>query len=481
MAWFAILIRIEIGETMNMNVCQEHLSISSSLLRTRQLVTVFLSLIIAVMSLFFSRSAFAVPSFARQTGQSCVACHAGGQFPELTPYGRMFKLTGYTIGDRSNPLAAMIVASATKTQNNNDGAGGSLSPLDRKAILDFGSIFLAGKVTDNVGGFAQFTYSHYDHQDTAGNWHDHFGSDNFDLRYADRKVDDRNDLIWGLTLHNNPTVQDVWNSTPAWGYPYVSSTKGAFSGLPASTLVEGALAQHVAGVGGYVYWNNSIYAELTSYQTAKNFWSFLSMGNKTGDANHALTHLNGSSPYWRLAYTHERDAHNVMVGAFGIDAKTYPLDASFNPTTVFGSTRYKDLGFDAQYQYLLSPHTFTAQVRSIREKIDDSTLLTFGGPATLKTLKAKASYVYRATYGASLSYTDVKGSADATAYAGSALNVPDTAMWTPELFWIPKQNLRIGVQFNYFTRYFGAGTNYDGNGRNARDNNTTYLYLWTSF
>ena len=43
----------------------------------------------------------ALPVFARQTGQNCVACHAGGQFPELTPYGRLFKLTGYTLGERS--------------------------------------------------------------------------------------------------------------------------------------------------------------------------------------------------------------------------------------------------------------------------------------------------------------------------------------------------------------------------------------------
>ncbi|HUW27311.1 MAG TPA: cytochrome C, partial [Sulfuriferula sp.] len=63
------------------------------------------TLSVALMS--FSNPARAVPSFARQTGQNCVACHAGGQFPELTPYGRLFKLTGYTIGQRELPLAAM--------------------------------------------------------------------------------------------------------------------------------------------------------------------------------------------------------------------------------------------------------------------------------------------------------------------------------------------------------------------------------------
>lgn len=37
----------------------------------------------------------AVPSFARQTGVSCYTCHT--VFMELTPFGRQFKLTGYTM------------------------------------------------------------------------------------------------------------------------------------------------------------------------------------------------------------------------------------------------------------------------------------------------------------------------------------------------------------------------------------------------
>src|SRR5450759_4520007 len=67
----------------------------------------------------------AVPSYARQTGQECIACHVS--FPELTPYGRYFKLTGYTIGKKAFssegmsyvPLAVMVQASVTNTRNNN--------------------------------------------------------------------------------------------------------------------------------------------------------------------------------------------------------------------------------------------------------------------------------------------------------------------------------------------------------------------------
>jgi len=38
----------------------------------------------------------ALPSYARQTGQPCATCHTA--FPELTPYGRRFKIGGYTAG-----------------------------------------------------------------------------------------------------------------------------------------------------------------------------------------------------------------------------------------------------------------------------------------------------------------------------------------------------------------------------------------------
>ena len=67
-----------------------------------------------LFTLFFSMlligNANALPSFARQTGMSCVACHTS--FPELTPFGREFKLNGYTLGDTQwFPFAVMATAS----------------------------------------------------------------------------------------------------------------------------------------------------------------------------------------------------------------------------------------------------------------------------------------------------------------------------------------------------------------------------------
>src|ERR1700689_5134488 len=62
--------------------------------------------------------AAAVPAFAVQTGQPCSGCHVGGFGPQLTPFGREFKLGGYTCRTNSFnlPFSAMACASYINTQ-----------------------------------------------------------------------------------------------------------------------------------------------------------------------------------------------------------------------------------------------------------------------------------------------------------------------------------------------------------------------------
>ena len=52
-------------------------------------------LLFSLFVLCWATAAQAVPSFARQTGMSCEACHT--IYPELTHFGRMFKASGYVI------------------------------------------------------------------------------------------------------------------------------------------------------------------------------------------------------------------------------------------------------------------------------------------------------------------------------------------------------------------------------------------------
>ena len=500
-----------------------------------------LSLALGLATMCITVDASAVPAFARQTGQNCVACHAGGQFPELTPYGRIFKLTGYTLGTRGLPLSAMAVGTYTRTRNtdtvntnpaanpggttNPNGVPTADFPKNGNLIANTGSVFLAGKVTDNIGGFVQMSYDNYSSQSAVDNhWQGHSHSDNLDIRYADRFIDPSSDLIVGLSFNNNPSVQDVFNSAPAWGFNVVPGSTGAGPGVP-SPLLAGGLSQQVVGLGAYAYWNKTVYAELSFYRTADKAFSFASQGFNTAKGNQ--TALRGLNPYFRVALTREWGAHNAMVGLMGLSADVYP-----DPTVPTGPVdKYRDIGLDAQYQYLLDPHTVTAQMSYVRERrtyasasqcgavdqnaadpFDPTGASTYCGTGntlqaapnaadTLKVFRAKLSYVYQAKYGSSLSFFDVRGSVSSalqtSAYdttnglqavtpgiGGNVLNAsgnPATRGWTGELFWTPVQYARVGMQYTLFSKFNGASENYDGFGRNARDNNTLLFYVWGAY
>jgi hypothetical protein len=440
---------------------------------------------ILLQGLFVPLSACAMPVFARQTGMPCMTCHAGGQFPELTPFGRNFKLTGYTLGQRvAVPLAVMGVASVTSTRDTTSDQPSVDFAKDAVALFQTGSVLFGGKITDKIGMFGQVTYENHAEQDpTTLTWKGHSHADNIDLRYATQWSAGGQDLVSGLSLNNNPSVSDLWNTAPAW-IQYVPTAFG-FTG-PAAAPMVAQLGQQTVGLTGYTMWNNTVYAEVAGYHTPQGAFKLLTRGNEVE------TRLKGVNPYARLALTHVWGNQNAMVGLFGMNARVYP-DAVGGPTTA-----YRDRGIDAQYQYLTDVHMATGQLSYIRETIHggDLTGVTSNATDTLRQLRLKGSYIYRSQLGASLTWFNTSGTADATLYpgqqddgnggvapipiSGSIANSPDTRGWIPELFWIPEQHARLGAQYFKYKRYNGAASNYDGTGRNARGNDTLFIYLWVA-
>src|SRR5580700_8900557 len=61
----------------------------------RSLLAVVSFLSIFVVALLAPQESQALPSYARQTGLGCGVCHT--EFPQLTPFGRRFKIGGYTL------------------------------------------------------------------------------------------------------------------------------------------------------------------------------------------------------------------------------------------------------------------------------------------------------------------------------------------------------------------------------------------------
>jgi hypothetical protein len=443
---------------------------------------------------WFVPRAEAIPVFARQTGQNCLACHAGGQYPELTPYGRKFKLTGYTMGERTRvPLAAMAVVSLAKvkSQQGSSDAGADF-PRDAQANLTTISVFCCGKLTDNAGLFAQWTHDVFDHQDNSGKWIGHSHVDQVDLRYADRHIDLQRDLIFGVSLNNNPGVTDVWNTFNAAFTPvptYVPVANALASTVPfdvPAAPIDQALGANSAGLTTYAYWNDLLYVEVGAYQAADGIGSIFDQ--KVADP---YTRLHGVSPYWRLALNHDWGAHSAMLGAHGLTATALsdPADKA-SPTA-----RFRDVGIDGQYQYILDPHVFTAMFSYTRERQDYADALwnaanpdyreAFAHASnTLDYWRLKATYSWGAQLGAALAYTSVSGSADDIAYESSPASRPNSRLWIPEVFYLPVQNVRVGLQYYRWDKYQGTRNEYDAGafpGRKPGANDSLFLYVWAAY
>jgi hypothetical protein len=420
--------------------------------------------------------AYAVPSFARQTGLSCNVCHRNP--PELTAFGRNFKLRGYTLasvaaGDkvgtskdlwltRNIPLSAMILLSNTSFQANQPASQNNAAGFPQQL-----SIFLAGSFASHFGGLSQFTYTHSD---------DHFGMDNTDLRYANHGKLGGKDLDYGVTINNNPSVEDLWNSTPAWGFPWISTASGVSP--IASPLINGALAQDVAGLGGYSMWNNHLYTEVTVYRSEHAGAATPVTG--TGSAYN----ISGVAPYWRAAWQQSFDDNYFEVGTYGIYANSFPGAVS-GP-----KDRYVDPSFDFQYTRPFGADQLDVHGTYIREKSNLDATLGAGGAAALShrlnTFKLDSVYHWSHRCSATGAVFSTTGTTDPLLYAPAALTgsnngSPNTSGYIAQFAYWPAQNIDLNVNYTGFWKFNGAISNYDGANRNASDSNTVYMALWLSF
>ena len=442
----------------------------------------------------------AVPSFARQTGMDCTTCHMS--WLELTTIGRRFKLGGYQLmksmpDDAERPLltfrfdenapliplAAMIQASITSTANTRTAGTDAATdfPHDRGLLFQQGSLFLNGKLADHVGCFCQITY------DGAA---DHVSVDNIEVRIADEFKGESVQALYGLSINNSPTMSDIYNTTPVWGWPYAGPTVAPAPA--AGTLINGGIAQTSVGFTAYTLLNRTLYLEAGGYRNADHFFRLLSAGVPKAD----VVEISGTSPYYRVALQQDFDKgrQSAMIGSFGLSAKKF-IDAG----SLSGPTdHFRDVGFDAQYQYITDEHRFSAMFTHINERQELNASQAAGGATNLKNTvsqnNAKVSYYYDKWYGVSAGLQTTKGTADALIYntgapvGGSVSGSPNSTARILELNYLfsltgaqTHRRDRIVLQYTSYSKFNGGTTNYDGFGRNAKDNNTLYLLGWFLF
>jgi hypothetical protein len=376
----------------------------------------------------------------------------------------------------------MAIVGFTHTQADQDPNGSPFKPNDNVVVAPV-SVFYGGAITEHIGAFAQFTYNNatfggLDPSDPYASrlW----AQDNIDVRYANTGNIGGMPVTYGITANNNPSVQDPWNTTPAWSFPYAVSSVAPDPGV--GTLIDGAFAAHVGGVGGYVWINNLVYLELSGYRTL----SHDAQAKLGTDPFGAAGLFDGIAPYWRVAVEPHWGNHWLEFGAFGMSARVHPwtftTDANnfYNNETFPQTDRYNDIGFDSQYQYQGPNYWITLRASYIHENqtLDASFINSGSNPTnTLNTFKALASLAYGNDNRIVVTgqYFDTWGTSDPNFYAG------DTSGYIAEIAYIPFissqapgwpwANVRVGLQYTYYNKF-------DGDTVFAHDKNTLFAYLW---
>jgi len=423
--------------------------------------------------------ALAVPSYARQTHQPCAACHVGGFGPELTVFGREFKINGYTMkvgNDTKVPLSAMLVESFTQTSKAQTSPPANGFGTNNNTELQQASVFLAGRLTDHIGVFSQATYS-----ENGGL----LGWDNADVRYASPFSHGNHSGTWGISVNNNPTISDVFNSAPGWIYPYMGSDLAP--GAPAAPMLFGGLAGQSVGATAYAQIDGKWYVEAGGYRSLS--VAFTNHVNAGYDGK-----LSGIAPYARVAYTWNIPHGNFTLGGFLLNMKRGGVGADLNGNVipVAGPTdNFDDLGLSADYQHFMGDNIVTVNGLYVHEKQTLNNTYDGGNGSsnlhnTLDSFNLKGSYWYQNTYGVTLGGFASNGSNDLTLYGNNGS--PNTQGGTVELNYNPfgksdsweqpYANVRLGLQYTYFTKFSGLVHNVDGAGRSASDNNTLYFYVW---
>jgi hypothetical protein len=426
-----------------------------------------------VMLLASAPRAHAVPSFAAQTGQPCAACHVGAFGPQLKQYGRDFKLNGYVAsggGPWQLPVAVTSQLSFTHTNADQPGPAAPDFAANNNAALDQASVYYAGRIVPWLGAFVQVTYD-----GVAKQLH----IDNVDIRHAhDTDLFDQ-DLVYGVTVNNNPTVSDLWNSTPVWGFPYNQSPL-APSPL-AATLIDGGLAQRVVGGGAYAMWNDLLYLETDVYRGLG-----YDVLNATGIVPVSGTDkTQGAIPYWRLALQQDFGRSYAEIGTYGLHASVLPGGISIAGLT----DDFTDTAVDANYQFVFDTKSVVSDMISahatfIHEDaaLNASQAISGARPVhELNTVRADISYSIAATITPTLQYFQTSGTSDAL-YWQTPSGRPNSrgviaeiayVPWGKPDSWISWGNIRFAVQYvSYFQ--------FDGATHAAAANNALYLSVWAA-
>ena len=467
----------------------------------------------AVSGLFLSSSAWALPSFARQTGWSCAACHTS--YPQLTPMGRMFKLLGFTTTNlqhqqklearfgksvglllsRVSQFSIFVQASATNVAGGQAAFGGTntnASPNNNIQFPQQVSLFYAGEITPHIGDFLHLTYSGGGSATGAGG----FSFDDSSIVWAHPwKLGTNNLLVTGVDVNNTPTAMDLWNTTPDWQAPFFTSDYSSWGHVPQPFIVNSAGAAYpLAGLGTYVAdifgpdKANWLYADADVYTNAQGT-QLNPVGNFANYNGGPNGRLSGAAPYVRLAYQHDWGDWNWEVGAYGMWSSVYD-----SPNTKTGPIdQFDDYDLDTQLQWLDTNTNNNVTVRAAwvneQQRFGAGSTSSSLSSGNLNFFNLNATYWYHDHYGIQGGYRNVWGTANPalynnpnTGYTYSANGSPDTSNEWIEASYLPWWNTRFSLRYVIYNKFRGVGApSSSTSGYGASSYNTLELLAWIAY
>ncbi len=431
--------------------------------------------------------ALAVPAYSRQTNTECAACHTGGFGPNLTPHGIRFKLGGYVDSDGKGghiPLSLIAQYSSNRTEPGNPGTRGQTD----SRLTNF-DLYLAGKLFGEVGAFVKLARTDSPTRTTTA-------LNEVDIRFAREAQLGGRDVQWGLSLNNNPGVQDPVNGMPAWGFGAFGPGRDFVQGTRTGTLLnkaQGGLAYRVVGLSGFAVLDKSWYGELGSYRSlSRADQDSIGLPVRTPGAVVGDPGRLSNTVYWRGLWMKDAKTQFVSLGVFG-------LNTDLQEDRIGPRNRVNDVGIDATYMYLgdrehvlhlrgshiVERRSYGATVRNPFFPVASQS----SGKITETALGG--TYYYKDKIGLLGLRTRVRTNADPALFlpngkADTTTNVVALFwnVWGREGDWAPiGTNLQLGIARFGFSRFNGSATNIFGGPVpvNASDLKQTQIYARAAF
>lgn len=405
--------------------------------------------VLALLLSLASQSAQAIPAYARQTGSACADCHAGAYGPALTPYGMRFKLNGYTDTDGQGtkiPVAAQL----TETHSNP-----KTGPSDTS--LTEGDLYLAGRVSDNVGGYIKVEADHTGHNTYNTRL------SNVDLRYVAKELKIAGkDTTIGVSVNNSPGFQDPIAALPNASF----LAPGGTTATLLNPAAPNSPTNRVIGATVYALYDKVWYAEAGSYRSLAPGTQDDLGYNRNGDPGKL-----SNTGYFRFAYMKDMRTQFFSAGVVALTTKRQLPRAATRDDI-------DDFGYDLTYQYLGNrEHIVQASYVNIYERRDyGQPLPNPTVPGTFESDNGSArdqvtslAYTFKQTYGLQLSRLKSTGSQSAARYPpfgnpDSTINLI-TVFWAPfgkDDSWITKGDLKLAATWFRVTRFNGRSSNVFG-------------------